>query len=95
MYWATLASRSKKQSFPPLGMHEVFGALRPGVGPQYANTGEDPEEGHQDGYRSGAHDVQREAEGSAWKRGVGGDLTTVLNYLKKGKNREDGARLIS
>lgn len=59
-----VASRPRKRSFPLLGMHEASGALCPDVGPQYADTGEDPEEGHQKGYRSGAHDVRREAERS-------------------------------
>jgi len=52
-----VASRARKGSFPLLGMHEASGALCPGVRPQYDDTGEDPEEGHQDGYRSWAHDV--------------------------------------
>lgn len=58
------------------------------MGPPYADTGEDPEEVHQDSYRSEAHDVRREAEGSglvqSGREEHQGDLTAVLNYLKRG-----------
>lgn len=84
----TVASRSRKRSFSLLGMHEAPGELFPGVGPQYADTGENPEEGHQHGYRSGAHDVWREAEGSGLVQpGTeehGGDLIAVLNHIRRG-----------
>ena len=83
-----VASRSRKRSFPLSGMREASGALCLGVGPQYADTGEDSEKGHQDGYRSGAHDVRREAERSGLvqpgRKEHGGDLIAVLNYLKRG-----------
>lgn len=38
-------SRSRKQSFPLLGMNETYRAPCPGLGPQH-NSGEDSEEGH-------------------------------------------------
>lgn len=82
-----VAGRSRKRSFPLLGMHGA-GALCSGVGPPCAGTGEDPEKGHQDGYRSGAHDVRREAEGfglvQPGRKEHGRGLKVVLNYLRRG-----------
>lgn len=49
-----VASRPRKWPFPLLGMHEASGAPCPSVGPQAAETEEDPEKGYQEGYRSGA-----------------------------------------
>lgn len=51
------ASRSRKRPFPLLGMHEASGAPCPSVGPQAADTEEDPEKGHRESYRSGAQKV--------------------------------------
>lgn len=93
-----VASRLRKWSFPLFSIHKAYGALCPGLGPQYnAGTGEDAEEGHQDGYRSGVHHsvhhIQREAEvpGLVQPRSgeSGGNLTAVFSDQKKGNNRED------
>lgn len=58
------------------------------MGTQYADTGYNPDKGHQDGHRSGEHDIRREADGSGLvqpgREKHEGDLIAVLNYLKRG-----------